>query len=153
MKAATVRVEGTRPDRSGYRADTHPVLVSYFAQEALTDVQIAARLHIGCSTLNAWRKRHPELAQALKDSKEIADAQVVMSLYQQALKGNVTAQIFWCLNRMPDQWCNKREVDAQITAPAGKGMSVNEVTQRYADTVRGILEGNSGCTPKKEEGQ
>jgi hypothetical protein len=70
-----------------------------------------------------------------------------MSLYQQALKGNVTAAIFWCLNRMPDRWKNKREVEAQIAAPAGKGMSVDEITQRYVDAVKGLLEDDSGCTP------
>jgi hypothetical protein len=94
MKAATVQVEGTRPDRSEYRADMHPVLVSYFTQEGLTDEQRASKLHISRRTLYTWRKRHPELAQALRVSKELADARVVMSLYQRALAGDVTSCIW-----------------------------------------------------------
>jgi hypothetical protein len=40
-----------------------------------------------------------------------------------------------------------------MTAPAGKGMSVEEVAQQYADAVKGLLEGDSGCTPIKREGE
>jgi transposase len=130
-------VEGEKRDRSWYRAEVHPVLVPYFAQEGLTDEQIASKRHVNRSTLNTWRKRYPERATAPKFGKEQAGAQVVMSLYQQALKGNMTAQIFWCLNRMPDKWRNRREVEAQIATPAGKGMSVDEITQRYAEAVKG----------------
>ena len=36
-----------------------------------------------------------------KVSKEEADAKVVQSLYQKALKGDVTACIFWLKNRQP----------------------------------------------------
>jgi transposase len=152
-KEVRMSVEREKHDRSGYRAEVHPVLVSYFAQEGLTDEQITSMLHVSRSTLNTWHKRYPELATALKFGKEQADAQVVMSLYQQALKGNVTAQIFWCLNRMPHKWRNKQEVEAQITAPAKKGMSVDEITQRYAEAVKGLLEGDPGCTPMKREGE
>jgi hypothetical protein len=42
---------------------------------------------------------------------------------------------------MPHKWRNKREVEAQITAPAGKGMSVDEITQRYVDAVKGSSRG------------
>jgi transposase len=87
-------LEREKHDRSEYRAEVHPVLVSYFAQEGLTDAQIAPKLHIGRSTLYTWRKADPEFAEALKFGKEQADAQVIMSLHQQALKGNMTAQIF-----------------------------------------------------------
>jgi len=153
MKAATVQVEGTRPDRSGYRADMHPVLVSYFAQEGLTDEQRASKLHISRGTLYTWRKRYPELAQALRVSKELADARVVMSLYQRALAGDVTSCTWWMKNRMLDKWRDRREVEPQTSAPAGKGMSVEEVTQRYADALKGLLEGHLGCTPTKRGGR
>jgi len=136
MKAESKEVQMTiegKHSKSGYQADVHPVLVSYFAQEGLTDAQIAAKLRISRSTLNTWRKGHPELMQALKFGKEQADAQVVMSLFQQALKGNVTAQIFWLLNRIPLKWRNKREVDAHIDAPAKPGMSLEEVVRIFAD--------------------
>ena len=145
MKAESKEVQMTiegKHSKSGYQADVHPVLVSYFAQEGLTDAQIAAKLRISRSTLNTWRKGRPELMQALKFGKEQADAQVVMSLFHQALKGNVTAQIFWLLNRIPLKWRNKREVDAHIDAPAKPGMSLEEVVRIYADAgvATGLVE-------------
>jgi hypothetical protein len=90
--------------------------------------------------LNTWRKGHPDLATALKFGKEQADAQVVMPLYQQALKGNVTAAIFWCLNRMPDRWKNRREVEAQITVPAKRNMTTEEVIRIYSEAVQKAVE-------------
>jgi transposase-like protein len=88
-----VSVEREKHDRSGYRPEVHPILVSCFAQEGLTDAQIAPKLHISRSTLYTWRKAHPEFAETLKFGKDQAEAQVVRSLYQQALKGNVTADL------------------------------------------------------------
>jgi hypothetical protein len=39
-------------------------------------------------------------------------------------------------------------------APAVKGVSIDEITaQRYVDAVRGLLEGDPGCTPVKREGE
>jgi hypothetical protein len=47
MKAGSkvrMSVEGERRDRSWYRADVHPVLVSLFGSEGLTNARIAAKL-------------------------------------------------------------------------------------------------------------
>jgi hypothetical protein len=89
------------------------------------------------------------LAQALKDSKETADAHVVMFLYQRALAGDVTSCIWGMKNEIPDKWHDRREVNAQVTAPAGRGTSVEEVARQCADEFKGMLEGDPGCTPKR----
>ncbi|MCX6083620.1 MAG: hypothetical protein NT102_01465 [Caldiserica bacterium] len=89
------------------------------------------------------------MAQALKDSKEIADARVVMFLYQRALACDVTSCIWGMKNKIPDKWYDRREVNAQVTGPAGKGTSVEEVARQYADEFKGMLEGDPGCTPKR----
>lgn len=47
----------------------------------------------------------------LKKGKEIVDYEVENALLQSALKGNVTAQIFWLKNRKPNEWREKREVE------------------------------------------
>jgi len=151
MKATRKEVQMTvkeQHERSGYRADVHPVLVSYFAQEGLTDAQIASRLHISRQTLYTWRNRHPELAAALKDSKELADARVVESLFRQALKGNVTACIFYLANRVPSRWSrNGREVEVRVAASAKTDVTTEEMIRMFSGAVHSAVEQDSGCTP------
>lgn len=132
----------------------HPVLVSYFAEQGLTDAEISSRLKISRRTLYTWRKGHPELEEAMKDSKELADALVERSLFQKALSGDVTACIFFLSNRSPSRWKRNGQVDVQITGSVKRAMSVEEVTRRYAEAFRGYVqdyvEGDSDCTPKRE---
>jgi len=147
MKAASKDVQtavAERHERSGYRADVHPVLVSYLAQEGLTDAQIASRLKISRRTLYTWRVRHPELAQALKDSKELADALVEHSLFQKALQGDVSACIFYLCNRSPSRWKRNGQIS---TTPIGEEFSLEEIMRTYSGAVQQTLEGGPGCTP------
>jgi hypothetical protein len=107
--------------RSGYRIDLHPILAAYFAQEGLQNKDIALKLHISPRTLYVWSKAHPELAEALKNSREIANAHVVQSLYSKAVRGDVTAIIFYLLNRLPKQFHNKRDIEV---AAAREGLNI-----------------------------
>ena len=155
MKAASKEVQMTiegKHDRSGYRADVHPVLVSYFAQEGLTDAEIASRLKISRRTLYTWRVRHPELAEILKDSKELANARVEAALFQKALSGDVSACIFYLCNRSPSRWSRNGQIDVQINAPAERGMSLEEVVRIYADAgvATGLVESHIAAHVGKE---
>jgi len=158
MKAESkdMKMAVEKHDRSGYRADVHPVLVSFLAQESLTDAEISSRLKISRRTLYTWRKGHPELEEALRDSKELANALVERSLFQKVLQGDVTACIFYLCNRSPSRWRRNGQVDVQITGSVDRAMSVEEVTRRYAEAFRSYVqdhvEGDSDCTPKREEG-
>lgn len=151
MKAASKDVQtavGERHERSGYRADVHPVLVSYLAQEGLTDAEISARLKISRRTLYAWRVRHPELAEALKDSKELANALVEHSLFQKALSGDVSACIFYLCNRSPARWKRNGQIDVETRpVPAEKDWTLEEILRTYSGAVQQTVEGRSGCTP------
>jgi hypothetical protein len=155
MKAASkdIQMMVERHDRSGYRPDLHPILVSYFAEQGFTDAEISSRLKISRRTLYTWRKAHPELEEALRNSKERADAMVEAALFRKALQGDVSACIFYLCNRSPSRWKRNGQVDVQITAPAGKGELVEEVARKYADAVQTMLGGDSGYTPKKGEGE
>ena len=136
MKAGSrgVQITVERHDRSGYRSDLHPVLVSYFAEQGLTDGEIASRLHISRKTLYTWRKGHPELEEALRNSKERADAMVEHSLFQKALQGDVAACIFYLCNRSPSRWKRNGQLDVQITGSVEKReMTLEEVVQQYAN--------------------
>jgi hypothetical protein len=159
MKAESREVQMTveKHDRSGYRSDLHPILVSYSAEQGLTDAKISSRLKISRRTLYTWRKGHPELEEALRDSKELANALVERSLFQKALQGDVSACIFYLCNRSPSRWKRNGQVDVQITGSVERATPVEEVTQRYAEAfrgyVQGYVEGDSECTPKREEEQ
>lgn len=95
-----------------------------------TDKQLAKFFDISERTLNKWKKEYPEFMQSIKEGKDIADAEIVESLYNRAkgitLKKDVqvgngkitlenqlppdpTSMIFWLKNRQPEKWRDKQE--------------------------------------------
>ena len=78
--------------------------------EGATDVEVAKACGVTSTTLDNWKKSKPEFLAALKRGKNLADDLVEKSLYQNALEGNTTAQIFWLKNRRPKDWRDKREL-------------------------------------------
>jgi hypothetical protein len=96
---------------SGYRADVHIPLASFYAQEGLTNEEIAAKLRISEDTFSRWIKAYPDFCVAVRLSKNDADARVVESLYQKALKGDVNACVFWLKNRQSAKWKDKQEIE------------------------------------------
>lgn len=84
------------------------ILIEGWAREGLTDEQISNNLGIALSTFYDYKDKHSEFSESLKKGKEIVDYEVENALLQSALKGNVTAQIYWLNNRKPKQWKNKR---------------------------------------------
>lgn len=104
-----------------------------------TDAQLAEFFQLKEQTINNWKKKYPEFAEALQCGKMIADAQVARSLFKRAtgyshpethlhcLDGQIvqtavikyyapdtTACIFWLKNRQPAQWRDKTEVNAAL---------------------------------------
>ena len=82
-------------------------LLEGWARDGLTDEQIAERIGINPATLYDWKKKYPEISEALKKGKEVVDYEVENALLLKALCGDVTAQIFWLKNRRPDKWRDK----------------------------------------------
>lgn len=80
-----------------------------WARAGLTDQQIAEKMGVGYSTLRLWKKQFPQLAQTMKQSKDVVDVAVENALLKKALSGDVTACIFWLKNRRPQAWREKRE--------------------------------------------
>lgn len=106
-----------------------------WARDGLIDEQIAQNIGIRAATLYEWKKRFPEISEALKRGKEVVDRQVENALLKRALgyeyeevkekfEGGIltertvtkkevvadtTAQIFWLKNRKPDTWRDKPE--------------------------------------------
>lgn len=91
-------------------------LLKGYARRGMNDEQIAAKMHIVPSTLYEWKKRFPEISEALKDGKDLPDIQVENALYEAAIGGNVTAMIFWLKNRLKSEWKDKPVEDMQTAA-------------------------------------
>jgi hypothetical protein len=85
------------------------ILIEGWARDGLTDEQIAHNIGIRRSTLSEWKKTFPDIADALKKTKEVVDRQVENALFKKAMSGDTTALIFWLKNRRPQDWRDKRE--------------------------------------------
>ena len=78
-----------------------------------TDEQLADFFEVCVATIYNWKLKHPEFVEAIREGKEDADAKVAKSLYQTAIDGNTTAQIFWLKNRRSKEWRDKQEINHQ----------------------------------------
>ena len=105
------------------------ILVEGWARDGLTNEQIADNLNIGKTTFYKLLKEHPELSELLKKGKENIDYQVENALLQNALNGNITAQIFWLKNRRPTKWKDKRNEEDNNTD------NVNNAIQNIANLI------------------
>lgn len=87
----------------------------------MDDIRMADAFGISITTLNTWKKLHPEFLLAIRQGKDVADGTVVASLYKQA-KGfvgpdgkyyppNTAAGIFWLKNRQKAVWRDKHDVE------------------------------------------
>lgn len=90
------------------------ILLEGWARNGLTEEQIAHNMGIGRTTLFEWKKKEPNIANALKKTKEIVDLEVENALYKNAMNGNITAQIFWLKNRRKAQWRDKVEYETNV---------------------------------------
>lgn len=91
------------------------ILLEGWARDGLTDEQIAHNMGITSKTLYDWKNKYGNICEALKKGKEIVDFEVENALFQSAVSGNITAQIFWLKNRRPDKWRDKRELEASAS--------------------------------------
>lgn len=85
------------------------ILLEGWARDGLTEEQIAHNMGISIRTLQNWKQNHVPILHALKKGKEVVDFQVENALLEQAMNGNVTAQIFWLKNRKRTAWKDKPE--------------------------------------------
>ena len=89
------------------------ILVEGWARDGLTDEQIANNLGISIQTFYTYKKEHLEFFESLKKGKEVIDYEVENALLQNALNGNIRAQIFWLKNRKPKQWKDKVDIEGE----------------------------------------
>lgn len=109
-----------------------------YARDGLVDEQIAYNMGIATSTLYEYKKRFPEIAEALKEGKEVVDRKVENALLKRAtgyeyeeietwyedtangqkrkvkkvkkeMPPDTTAAIFWLKNRKPEEWRDRHQ--------------------------------------------
>lgn len=66
------------------------ILLEAWARDGLIDEDIAKNMGISRSTLNEWKKKHPDISDTLKKGKEVVDVKVENALLKKALGYNIT---------------------------------------------------------------
>ena len=99
-----------------------------------TDAELANFFEVSVNTIDNWKKAYPDFLGALKNGKDLADAEVANKLFKRATgyshkavkifnnMGSIvtkdyieryppdtTACIFWLKNRQPAKWRDKQE--------------------------------------------
>lgn len=117
------------------------ILIEGWARDGLMDEQIAKNIGIARSTLNLWKKKHPDISDALKRGKAVIDREVENALTKSAtgywieeldtkvlefpdgesrtetttkrrwVPPNPTSNIFYLKNRKPETWRDRRETN------------------------------------------
>lgn len=141
MEKAKALLEPPKMGRpSVYLPEFHVEQAFKFALLGLTNEQMADLFGIALSTFHCWRNEHAEFSDAVDRGKEIADAEVVHSLYRKAIGFTVPAEkVFcsqgeivradtvafippsegaamnWLCNRQPKLWRQRIEAQEEIT--------------------------------------
>lgn len=90
-----------------WRNEEGQALLKGWARDGLSEEQIARNMGISRSTLSEWKNRFPDISDAIKKGKEVADYEVENALFKKACSGDVGACCFWLTNRRPDKWKNR----------------------------------------------
>lgn len=61
------------------------LILEGWARDGLTDEQLAQNMGIAAGTLYDWKKKYPEISEALKRGKEVVDVQVENALLKRAM--------------------------------------------------------------------
>lgn len=117
------------------------VLLRAKSRDSLTKGELAKKLGIAAKTLSLWERRYPEIKDALKQGREITDAQVENAILKKALgfettevkkvikadgaeevttvqksvPPDVSAASVWLKNRCPERWRDKPSDDNGLT--------------------------------------
>jgi hypothetical protein len=118
-----------------------PVEWDYERVEALAGLglginQIAAALGCSESVIYKSKKKNIQLIQALKNGRAKGLVKVANALYQDAITGNTTAQIFYLKNRDPENWSDRQQLDALVAVELPTTLVIN-----VTDTPRPMTKG------------
>ena len=70
--------------------DEGKVRLQGWARDGLSDEQLADKMGVCPSTFYAWKNRYPEISEALREGKEVADRRVENALYNSCFDRKIT---------------------------------------------------------------
>lgn len=139
-----------------YNPDYHVELGYKLALLGSTNSEIAMVFEVDESAVKNWIKRYPDFAQALREGRDIADAEIAKALYRRAKgyshkatkimqhNGEVITQDYieryppdtaaatvWLTNRQRKKWKNK--VSNEVSGADGEPLTVNVVRRVIVD--------------------
>ena len=117
------------------------ILIRAKSRDSLTRNELARKLEIAPKTLALWESRYPEIAEALRQGREIIDARVENAILKKALgfettevkkvvkadgaeevttvyksvPPDVTAASVWLKNRCPVKWRDKPQEEDSLS--------------------------------------
>ena len=110
-----------------------------------TEYNFATYWGISAETLRRWKRNTPDLCGAIKKGRLTANISVTKSAFNQAVRGNVTAIIFWLTNRCPEYWKNSRALINQVIGGEG---DINVTTKTKNAEIRQLV---SSWTPEEKK--
>lgn len=114
------------------RIDIDLERVTELARQGLTNEQIAAALGISRTTLQSRKRESEQFAQAIEKGQALGIEAVSNALFQNAVGGNVTAQIFFLKARA--KWKDRHdEIDDGDDEPAPTAVNVGVASGRKPD--------------------
>jgi len=111
------------------------ILLQGWARDGLTDEQIAHNIGINTATLYDWKKKYPNISNALKKGKEVVDFAVENALLKKALSGDTTAMIFWLKNRKQMKWRDRHDVHTNETGLQKVEALMDGLDKEASDTL------------------
>ena len=82
----------------------------------------AAAVGIADNTVYTTARRDPKFRERIEEARDAATDLVEHALLEKAITGNVTAIIFWLLNRRPDRWRDRRQLS--VTGESGGPLKI-----------------------------
>ena len=127
---------GQKKHREQYDIELPQSIIDSFARFLVPEIRKLYTSEEGQKELEEWKKKYPDISEALKKGKEVVDIQVENALLKRALGysyketkteetadgdkvtvtvkevvPDTTAQIFWLKNRRPDKWRDKQDIE------------------------------------------
>lgn len=127
------------------------------------DSKVAEGLGISESTLNLWKKKHPEFSECYRKGRASADGKVAKALFLRALgyshpavkifndegtplvvdyvehyPPDTAAALAWLHNRQPEHWKREPAVSVSATATANASTTVVGLSDEILERIRDV---------------
>lgn len=91
--------------------------IEEYASKLLNRAQIATMIGVSPSTFAIYEKENAEITEAINRGRHKSVGEVVNKLYQGAMKGNTTAQIYILKTHGGNEWKEKQDLNITTDKP------------------------------------